>query len=47
MSEGRLTNLSVLPIQNRADHSISVKLSQILNTSDQENLSFNFFIRVV
>jgi hypothetical protein len=43
MSEGRLTKLSVLPVQDRADHSVLVKLSQILHTSGQENLSFDFF----
>jgi hypothetical protein len=42
MSEGRLTNLSVFPVQNRADHSISVKLAKILQTSGHENLSLFF-----
>jgi hypothetical protein len=43
MSEGTLTDLSVFPVQDRADHAISGKVAQILHTSGQENLSFVFF----
>ena len=46
-SEGRLTNFAVLPVHDKAGHSVSMKLLQILHTLGQENFSFNFLVSVI